>query len=436
LSIELKLPVAPAPVALQLAPAVVFTPKRVRLLNIACFLAILLYALWYTTSFQIRHQSLSVSRLIDYGLNYEQSLVVARDLAYPQWTSGFLYPPPNVVLRIGLAKLGLGASAILWMGLLIASTIFCLRASLSLLGLSQHPARYVMALLALSSVEYFIEWDLRALNGNMIYLAALLGTLTWVHRARPVGAGFLLACSIVLKVYSIVLLPYFLFKRQYRLCLSAGLWLVMFFVVLPALSLGPENAWRLSESWVTTVLSSCDSRSLPFEYPAYLTSLHKTLLILLNEKAGRGIFNILMLQEDQIFTITRWGQAVWVMLLGLYVLVQRRYRATMSAGRALMMDAGVLTLVMLPFSPALQPHHGVVMLIPAILLVSQSFDVAAPKGVRWSSAMMLLACYVELQFGPSLALRGLGMMLCIVVLMSALIFLRTLPSHHEVKPAL
>ncbi len=407
------------------------SPRKLRTLNTLSLLAIVLYALWFTTSFQIRHQSLEVSRLIDYGLNYEQSLVVEKALAYPSWPRGFLYPPPNVILRLGLGQIGLKVSAILWMGLLIAATLACLEALLYLLGLSRHPAKYVMAFLALCSVEYFIEWDLRALNGNMIYLASLLGALICSYKSRPRAAGFLLAGSIVLKVYSIVFLPYFLIKRQYRLCLATLLWLGFFFVVLPGTYFGPDNAWVVTENWVTTVLRSSDSLSLPFEYPAYLTSLHKTLLILLNEKGGKGLHNVMNLGEEQVFGLTRWGQGIWLLLVAFYFFVAAREPSSdLHPEKTLMLDAGALTLLILPFSPALQPHHGVVMLIPALMLVSMSFDSTVSPALRWTSAAILLAGYVELQFGPSLAIRGLGMMICIVLYMSALILIRTTLPHR------
>ncbi len=406
------------------------SPRTLKVINSLSLLAIVLYALWFTTSFQIRHQSLEVSRLIDYGLNYEQSLVVEKALAYPSWPRGFLYPPPNVILRLGLGQIGLKVSAILWMGLLIAATLACLEALLYLLGLSRHPVKYGMAFLALCSVEYFIEWDLRALNGNMIYLASLLGALICSYKAWPRAAGFLLAGSIVLKVYSVVFLPYFLIKRQYRLCLAALLWLGFFFVVLPGTYFGPGNARAVTENWITTVLRSSDSLSLPFEYPAYLTSLHKTLLILLNEKGGKGLHNVMNLGEEQVFGLTRWGQGVWFLLVAFYFLSTLRKSSELHHGQTLMMDAGALTLLVLPFSPALQPHHGVVMLIPALMLVSMSFDPTAPSALRWTSAAILLAGYVELQFGPSLAIRGLGMMICIVLYMSALILIRTTLPHR------
>ena len=92
-------------------------------------------------------------------------------LAYPPWSSGFLYPPPNIVLRLTLSDLGLQMSGVLWMVLLMGATLACIEFALSLMRLSHHPAKYVLALSALCAVEYFFEWDLKYLNGNVLYLA-------------------------------------------------------------------------------------------------------------------------------------------------------------------------------------------------------------------------------------------------------------------------
>ena len=93
------------------------TPGRLRAVNLLCLAGIILYAGWYTFSFQIRHHAFGPSDLLDYALNYERSLLVADQLNYPPWSSGFLYPPPNLVLRLALGRLGLEASAVLWMAI-------------------------------------------------------------------------------------------------------------------------------------------------------------------------------------------------------------------------------------------------------------------------------------------------------------------------------
>lgn len=399
------------------------TADRIKYLNRLCLCAILAYTVWYTVGFQLRHHSLAPQYLLDYAQNYERSRLVAEQLIYPPWSSGFLYPPPNVVLRLELGRVGLAASGVIWMTALIAATLLCLRLSLSLMNLTEHPARYIIALLALSSVTYFFEWDLKYLNGNVLYLSALLAALVWHRRQRPVQAGFWLALSMVLKVYSVVFLPYFLLKRDYRLCRATIGWLAVLFIGLPVVYFGPAPATALIMNWIEMVLHSGNSPNLPFELAAYVLSLHKTLLTLLTTTAGKGIFNVLNLGPAEVLTVTRIVQGTWLVLVLLYFWNRLRRSDEHDRDRATFLDAGALTLSVLPLSPALQPHHGVVMLMPAMALIGVAWDAGRSAPLRWSAGVIVLACYVELEFGPALALRGVGMMATIVLFMAGLILI-------------
>jgi hypothetical protein len=52
--------------------------------------------------------------------------------------------------RLALGGLGLQVSGVIWVVLLMGATLACLEFSLSFMRLSRHPAKYVVALLALS----------------------------------------------------------------------------------------------------------------------------------------------------------------------------------------------------------------------------------------------------------------------------------------------
>jgi hypothetical protein len=318
------------------------------------------------------------------------------------------------------------------MAMLIAATVGSIEVSLYLLGLSRHPTKYLLGLLALGSVSYFFEWDLKYLNGNVLYLISVLGALVFLSRASLSGASFLLALSIVLKLYSAVFLPYCLLKRQFRLCLMTAAWLGLFSLALPALYFGGRHAITLTGNWVQMMIQSGSSMTLPFELAAYVMSWHKTLLTFLNATGGKGVYNILALQEEEVLGLTRMTQVLWLALVSVYWWQSWR-RPMRDTRRALMMDAATLMLSLLPFSPALQPHHGVVMLIPAMVLICVASDARRPSPLRSASAAIVLACYFELQFGPSLALRGLGMMCTLLLFMSGLILIR---SHGDGVPAL
>src|SRR6185295_5143200 len=170
----------------------IFTPGRVKILNRLCLIVILCFTCWYTAGFQIRRTAWDLGSQFDHGMNYERSLAVAEQLVYPPWSVGFLYPVPSVMMRLGLGQLGIEFSGMVWMVLLIVATLTCFEACLYLLGLARHPWKYGLALLALVSVEYFVEYDLHALNGTLIYLAVLLGALVLAHRSHPFWAGFCL----------------------------------------------------------------------------------------------------------------------------------------------------------------------------------------------------------------------------------------------------
>ena len=295
---------------------------------------------------------------------------------------------------------------------------------LSLLGLSNHPAKYLLAVLALMSVEYWVEYDLRALNGNLVYLASLLLALSFSYKDKPHAAGFFLAVSIVLKLYSVVFLPYFLLKQRYKLCFAATIWIGVFFLGLPIAYFGLKDAVGFTISWVQVVLSSRGNMNFPWEVPSYLMSLHKTLLILLTERGGKGVDNVMNLTEERVQLITQGIQFLWLILVASYFWSSYRRPSRMNPGPAMIMDAGVLTVLTLPLSPALQPHHGVVMLIPAILLVAVVVDSKQPVSMRWSSLALSLTCGLTAQFGPSGSIRGVGMLLCIGLFLCGLIFLR------------
>ena len=403
---------------------VIPTPDRLKKVNAFSLLIILIFGAWYTMSHQVRRWSVNPKDWSDYSMNLNNSLDVINNLVYPPLSNGFFYPPPNLIIRVGLGELGLTASGILWTILLIISLFAVFESALYLLGLSNHPAKYLHALLALLLVEYWVEFDLRAINGNLLYLASLLLALVCSNKSKSFTGGFFLAFSIVLKLYSVVFLPYLLFKRQYRLCLASALWLGVFFVVLPIAYFGIDDAVALTMNWAQLVLNSRGNMDFPWEVKSYLISLHKTLLIVLTERGGHGQDNVMNLTESSVLFITQAAQFLWLMLVAFYFWVSRRELPRDQAGVGLIMDAGALTMLMLPLSPVLQPHHGVILLIPAIVLAAVALDSNQLSSLRRTILAIALTCGLATQFGPAGSFRGFGMMISVVLFLCALILIR------------
>ncbi len=91
-----------------------------------------------------------------------------------------------------------------WMGLQVASFAVVIWASLRLSGIDRSPLRLPIAAAAVFVVSAAVEWDLRAHNNNLIYLAlvmlGLVARKTWI-------AAVLFAVTANLKLYSGVLIP-------------------------------------------------------------------------------------------------------------------------------------------------------------------------------------------------------------------------------------
>lgn len=392
-------------------------------LNTTCYVVIILIIVFFASITLVANQSFDGRGLGDYWLNYQYSVTVDKTLSY---IPDFLYPPPGIIFRIILANVGFEASAILWIALMIISTFASIAAMLYLLDLSEHPYKYVLTFIALASVEYYIEWDLKSLNSNLIYLSLLLGSLVFIKKSKPSLAGFLLASSVALKLYSIVLLPYLLLKRQYRCFAASILFLLLFFVLLPTAYYGVNDFIIISKSWFRTVAATSNI-NFPFECRAYLVSLHRTLLALLTVRGGENITNLADLSEETVFIASRFLQLIWLLCVAFYFIqIVRKPESMRELSRDFIADVSVLSLMVLPLSPQLQPHHGVVMLIPAVLVVKLIFDESQPKSLRKVLLPVPLLCFLILKFGPSGALRGIGMMITILLFFIAMIVIKKL----------
>ena len=348
----------------------------------------------------------------DFALNLHQSEDVRSRYGYRalgEESEGFLYPPPYVVWKLVFSTLGLSASGLLWALASALAVLGSLVLSLSLLDLRADPSRWTMALLALVSIGYFVEWDLKAVNCNSVYLFLVLSFLWLLERGHSAAAGALLATSVALKLYSVFFLPYLLLKKEYRALGAAVAATLFFFAVVPGLYFSYPGALEIGQSWVRAIASH-SSADAPLYIPAYIVSLQRALLGLLHGPEGTGLSPATVLRLAQIL------QAVWLGLVA--VSLATTVRSNARPGTRRLVEGAVLMLLPLPWSPMVQPHHGVVALPTALVVTHAAFQ--ARGGRRAFFASVLAATYLLLQFGPTGPLRGLGIHLVFAILMTAL----------------
>src|SRR5262249_10777515 len=112
-----------------------------------------------------------------------------------------------------------------------------------------------------------IAGDLTHGNVNLFILFLVAACLYCVHRSRDLTAGLLLALAIAGKLTPALFVPYFAWKRGWRILAGCALGLVLFLGLIPGLVLGMDvNAGYLM-SWTEQMVK-------PFVVDGEVTSEH------------------------------------------------------------------------------------------------------------------------------------------------------------------
>jgi hypothetical protein len=194
--------------------------------------------------------------------------------------------------------------------------------------------------------------------------------------------------------------------------------LAISFVAIPVLSFGWHDALSLSRSWIDGIAAT-SRPDFCLAYPSYKVSLSWIALLLTNPKASVGL--------DHAFNLVDWSTAavgivVKIVCLAWGLLVAGYFVGALRSGSdkkreklARVLDISVLLFCAFPASSFLQPHHLVVLVVPAICLVHVAFDAEFKPCSRITAGLTVgLGCYLT-YFGPSYPLRGLGVMTTLVV---------------------
>jgi hypothetical protein len=396
--------------------------RRWRIVEHVLFAAFAIYLLYFLTGFRFEALVTDDTRQADFQMWYLlPPQIAAQD--YPSvlsgnWNIPFPYLPSAVAMMLPLSLMPQVTAFIVWMILQSLAFVTVIRTSLRLVGLERSHLRLPIAAAAVFVVSSTIEWDLRAHNNNLIYLALVMLGLrarrTWV-------AALLFAATANLKLYSGVLIPGFLWRREIRLAVATGLAAVALAVVLPLLVFGPAQALKLSVNWVNEILYTASDTG---RARAPL-SLHKTAAALLGVAPT----------ASEATLAARGAQLLWLALVAFYFLVPARRPGTGpgTGGIARLCDVVVLLMLPLPISSWLVPYHGSVMLPAYILIVAALVDWQRPQRLRIVAGLACAGC-VALRFAaPAWELRAGTLTLSLMLTLAALAAIRSSPDRTAVS---
>ena len=380
--------------------------RLVKLLDVAAIVAVLAIVTGWLMKTPVHANGWARGDLNDYTLNLRHSREVADAHAYP---FGFTYPPPSVLLRLGLDSLGFEIGGGLWIAATGLSLVVALGLTLRMLGAFKRPGWGMLGLAALVLVKYPFEFETKYMNCNAMFLALVLASLALLE-VRPSLAGWFLSLSIAFKLYSVVFLPWLFVTGRKRALLAAVSGSIAWFVALPMLAWAPTAAWEITTSWVQRVAET-GTREFPvlFAPYAYLVSLHATALTTWQHVDPANAL-------DAAFTTTRCLQAAWIAVV-VGVLLRSRGRTDRWAT---LRDASLLLLLPMPLSGQLQPHHAVVLLPAAALLLQSVVETAQGRARLALSVAMVAASFLVMEYGPARPWRGAAMNAVFVLYLAGL----------------
>ncbi len=169
---------------------------------------------------------IAVSQLQDFRLYYLGAQSVLRNKNPYEQVQGVIYPPISLVLLTPFASLPLEFAEDVW-------TIFSLIALLVsvslLLRISEtNSTRNFFIVAGLAMLSFPVKFNLGMGQINLFLLLLTCLSFYWYRRQLPVLAGSALAIAAALKLTPLVLLVFFLKKRQWRIVISC----IVGFIVL------------------------------------------------------------------------------------------------------------------------------------------------------------------------------------------------------------
>jgi len=291
----------------------------------------------------------------------------------------FSYPnPPIMALMLRpIVALPPLAGALSWFYLKVAMTLLALAWSFRLIETPEQPfPAWAKALAVVLSIRP-IMGDLMHGNVNLLILFLVVAALYAFRNGRDLACGLLLGLAIACKVTPALFVPYFLWKRQWKVVAACAVGLVLFLGPIPGFFLGQERNLELLQDWAEQMLkpflvsgkvfySEHNNQSLPGLIVRMLTH-SPSFSTYLNGRDYTPLqyHNVLSLDTALVPWIVK-GCMVLFACLGVWAC---RTPTSPRAGWRLPAEFGLVLLGMLLFSERTWKHHCVTLLLPFCVIV-------------------------------------------------------------------
>jgi alpha-1,2-mannosyltransferase len=363
-------------------------------------------------------------------------------------------PPIMAMLLEPLAQLPPLAGALCWFYLKAAMTLLAVFWVFRLIESPDQPfPPWTKAVAVLLSLRPIMS-DLIHGNVNLFILFLIAAALFAFQRRRDLGGGVILGLAIACKLTPALFVPYFLWKRSWKMLAGCAAGLVLFLFVVPSMRLGWERNLQSLQSWAHVMVT-------PFVVEGIVTSDHQNQslpgvlyrLTTHNPSFSTYVEDRYTPLEYHNFVSLPTEYAPWIVkgcavLFALLVVWCCRTPARSRRDWRLALEFSIVVLGMLLFSERTWKHHCVVLLLPFSVLCYYLAVGRPGKGLRWYLIGSLVAV-VLLMTSTSTGMSGQdhsrtsgldrlaelaqvygAFVWCYLILLAALVVvLRTKPTH-------
>lgn len=232
--------------------------------------------------------------------------------------------------------------------------------------------------------------DLHHGNINILILFMVVAALDAWTRGRDWQAGAALGLAITCKVTPALFLPYFFYKRSWKMLVATGVAIGVFMFVVPVVVLGPDLASQCLGSWWHRIISPYVSGGVvgDLEINQSMVGVVNRLLVL-DETPGRYgstlKLNVVNWNPQFVARIVKVLSIGWVALL--FALC--RTRTDRRDDPRLLGEFSLVVLTMLFVSERSWKHHYVTLLLPITYLTYRLFRPDISRRDKWIIASAL-----------------------------------------------
>lgn len=240
--------------------------------------------------------------------------------------------------------------------------------------------------------------DLQHGNVNILIMFMVVVAIDAWSRGRDWLGGAALGLAVTCKVTPALFLPYFLYKRSWKMLVATGISIFFCMFVVPVVVLGPDLASQCLGSWWHRIISPYVSGGVvgDLEINQSMVGVFNRLMVL-DETPGRygSTLRLNIVNWDPRF-VARLLKVFSIAWLGLLFILCRT-KTTRRDDPRLLGEFSLVVLTMLFVSERSWKHHYVTLLLPVAYLTYRLFRPDIRSRDKWliggslGLAMLLIA---------------------------------------------